>query len=313
MKDQDIPSTASRPADPDRFSHPAGSKATGLSESDHGNPDFTGITYQPNRNNESSQTQTQPPNTASLPRLNYAQDAILSASSPQPSARQGSGMSPTAMSLNGFSLGHDYDRSSLRGGSIGSVSSWSHNGPPLAYMPTSLPPQFNLQGLGENAYGTTSPTTPQHLKDLQNHATPSPGFRFGSLGESPLANFFGASPMAGSPGWLNLSTPSQPSHRQVTSITTLRYPVLRPLLPYIESIVPVSLACDLLELYFTSSSTVHLHPVSPYILGYLFRKQSFLDPRRPRACSPALLSSMLWLAAQTSDSPFLTSPPSARK
>ena len=95
-------------------------------------------------------------------------------------------------------------------------------------------------------------------------------------------------------------------------MNALEFPILQPLLPYIDSIIPVSLAYDLLELYFTSSSTTHVHPTSPYILGYVFRKESFLKTIRPRTCSPALLSSMLWLAAQTSDSPFLTSPPSAR-
>ena len=96
------------------------------------------------------------------------------------------------------------------------------------------------------------------------------------------------------------------------AVKVLKFPVLQPLLPFIDCIIPVSLACDLLELYFTRSSTTHVHPTSPYILGYVFRKESFLKKFRPRTCRPALLSSMHWLAAQTSDSPFLTSTPSAR-
>ncbi|KAM0325885.1 hypothetical protein ACHAQA_007188 [Verticillium albo-atrum] len=55
-----------------------------------------------------------------------------------------------------------------------------------------------------------------------------------------------------------------------------------------------------------------MHPMSPYVLGYVFRKRSFLHPTKPRVCQPALLASMLWVAAQTSDAPFLTSIPSAR-
>lgn len=216
---------------------------------------------------------------------------------PQPSVRQGSGASPTAMSLNGFSLGHDYDRPG--------INVLHSNGLSMNQMQPQLSSQQSFQGFGENAYPLMTPP---------NLQAPSPGFRFGSAGESPLAGIFGASPIIGSPGWLNLPSPSnyQNHHRRLSSTNTLKFPVLKPLLPYIESIIPVSLACDLLELYFTSSSTTHLHPVSPYILGYVFRKQSFLDRSRPRVCSPALLSSMLWLAAQTSDSPFLTSPPSAR-
>jgi hypothetical protein len=94
--------------------------------------------------------------------------------------------------------------------------------------------------------------------------------------------------------------------------TSLRYPVLQPVLPHIVSIIPQSLACDLLDVYFTSSSSSHLSPSSPYVVGYVFRKQSFLHPTKPRSCSPGLLASMLWVAAQTSEAAFLTSPPSAR-
>jgi hypothetical protein len=94
--------------------------------------------------------------------------------------------------------------------------------------------------------------------------------------------------------------------------SSLKYPVLQPVLPHIASILPQSLACDLLDVYFTSSSSSHISPESPYVIGYIFRKQSFLHPTKPRACSPGLLASMLWVAAQTSDAAFLTSPPSAR-
>lgn len=147
-----------------------------------------------------------------------------------------------------------------------------------------------------------------HQKVVSNHTSPSQGFRFGRAGESPFANLFGTFSVVGSPGWLNPSNQYQQDHRQIASINTLKSPVLGPLLPYIESIISTSLACDLLELYSTSSSTCHVHPVSPHVLGYIFRKESFLTPVRPKTCR----SSMLLVAAQTSDSPFLTSPPSAR-
>ena len=248
----------------------------------------------------------QPPLNPSLPPLVNTQDGILP--NPQSSIRQGSGISPTAMSLNGFSLGHDYDRPGVRGATVYP----GHAGLSFNQAQIHFPSPSNHQGTGDNAYGAISPPNHQFQKDTHNHASPSPGFRFGGTGESPFASYFGTSPIVGSPGWLNLSGSYQQNQRQVTSTNTLRFPVLRPLLPYIESIIPISLACDLLELYFTSSSAMHVHPVSPHILGYVFRKESFLKPARPRTCSPALLSSMLWLAAQTSDSPFLTSSPSAR-
>ena len=216
--------------------------------------------------------------------------------------RYGVANSPTAISLNGFGLNHGYDRPGVHGTSSGPPLSSSGAGtvqtPQLASFPN---------GQMEGSFPLMSP---------QETQAATPGFRFAGTGESPLAGFTSASSIAGSPGWLPLPSPSAgiypPHHHLLNPTTTLKYPVLRPLLPHIASIIPTSLACDLLELYFCSSSSVHLHPISPYVIGYVFRKQSFLDKHRPRSCSPALLSSMLWVAAQTSDSPFLTSPPAAR-
>ncbi|KAF1925586.1 transcriptional activator xlnR [Didymella exigua CBS 183.55] len=91
-----------------------------------------------------------------------------------------------------------------------------------------------------------------------------------------------------------------------------RYPVLKPLFPHLSAIMTISAACDLLEYYFQSSSSVFMEPVSPYILGTVFRKRSFLRQHKPRKCSPALLASILWVAAQTSEATYLTSSPSAR-
>ncbi|KAF2183245.1 hypothetical protein K469DRAFT_668898 [Zopfia rhizophila CBS 207.26] len=91
-----------------------------------------------------------------------------------------------------------------------------------------------------------------------------------------------------------------------------KYPVLRPLIPHLCSIMSVSMACELLEFYFQSSSSIFMEPVSPYILGTVFRKRSFLRQHKPRKCSPALLASMLWIAAQTSEASYLTASPSAR-
>lgn len=95
-------------------------------------------------------------------------------------------------------------------------------------------------------------------------------------------------------------------------IASCRYPVLKPLIPHLGTIMTVSTACDLLDFYFQSSSSVFMEPLSPYILGSVFRKRSFLRQHKPRKCSPALLSSILWVAAQTSEASYLTSSPSAR-
>lgn len=95
-------------------------------------------------------------------------------------------------------------------------------------------------------------------------------------------------------------------------LVSCRYPVLKPLIPHLGTIMTVSTACDLLEYYFQSSSSVFMEPTSPYILGSVFRKRSFMRQHKPRKCSPALLASMLWIAAQTSEASYLTSSPSAR-
>ena len=91
----------------------------------------------------------------------------------------------------------------------------------------------------------------------------------------------------------NHSAHSQPS----SSRPPLKYPVLEPLMPYLESNLPRRLVCDLLELYFTSAFSTHMHPVCHHIHCFVLRKASFLSADRPRPSSPALLASMLWVAA----------------
>ncbi|KAL4870663.1 hypothetical protein BDV12DRAFT_184288 [Aspergillus spectabilis] len=77
---------------------------------------------------------------------------------------------------------------------------------------------------------------------------------------------------------------------------SLRYPVLQPLLPFIESTISPELACDLLELYFTSAYPTHVHPICQHLPCYVLRKASFLGESY-RVCSPALLASILWVAS----------------
>ncbi|KKK17259.1 hypothetical protein ARAM_001835 [Aspergillus rambellii] len=77
----------------------------------------------------------------------------------------------------------------------------------------------------------------------------------------------------------------------------LKYPVLQPLMPFVEASLPRKLVFDLLDLYFTSAFSTHMHPVCHHIHGYVLRKASFLSKDVPRPSSPALLASMLWVAA----------------
>ncbi|THY92130.1 hypothetical protein D6C95_06176 [Aureobasidium pullulans] len=158
-----------------------------------------------------------------------------------------------------------------------------------------------------------NPESPYAVPSPQSQNNFNTNFR---MGESPISahGLMGTSPHAGSPGWLQLPSPSAALYTnfQQPNNQTLRYPVLKPILSRISAIIPISLACDLLEIYFSSSYSKFIQPASPYVLGIIFRKNSFLRQNNPRACSPALLASMLWVGAQTSESAFLTSPPSAR-
>lgn len=182
------------------------------------------------------------------------------------------------------------------------------NGQHLLHGAVTLPSQM-MHGGGMPQYQES----PYNVPSPHSQGGPMGNFR---MGESPAsAGFLGASPNAGSPGWLALPSPSgalYPGVQQSVSGQALRYPVLKPILPRISSIIPISLACDLLELYFASSSKAFMQPASPYILGFLLRKRSVLRQNDARPCSQALLASMLWVAAQTSESSFLTSPVSQR-
>jgi xylanolytic transcriptional activator XlnR len=203
--------------------------------------------------------------------------------------------SPASLNMSGYSSMHGYRPA---------ISPHMMNG--NSGHPNFSAGQGSLPGYTDLPYAiqTQSPT---------HYPGNTPGsFR---LGDSPLPGFPMGSDAGASPGgWMSLPSPSNQYQQHVTQNynTTLRYPVLQPLIPHLGNIIPLSLACDLLDLYFASSSSTLMHPTSPYVLGYVFRKHSILHPTKPRQCTPALLTSMLWVVAQTSDAAFLTAPPSSR-
>lgn len=92
----------------------------------------------------------------------------------------------------------------------------------------------------------------------------------------------------------------------------VEFPVIAPLLPYCSHQVSPPLACKLLEGYFSTFSDHDAYASSPFILTHVLRKQSFLSSTSFRDCKPALLSSMLLVAAQTVEMPFFGSAPTAR-
>lgn len=223
---------------------------------------------------------------------------------PVPTPRMAAAPMPeraVSLGMGEFGSIDDYHRSILHAGSAMTGHNILHSG--TTPMPHSMIQGGTITGYGDSPYGMPSPSSQQGIAQFQP-------------GASPLsAGFLRQSPAAGSPGWMSLPSPSAalyPHLQHMPPNQTLRYPVLRPLLPHISAIIPIGLACDLIDLYFSSASSSFMQPQSPYVLGYIFRKRSFLRQTNPRACSPALLASMLWVSAQTSESAFLTSSPSAR-
>ncbi|KAF1839502.1 hypothetical protein BDW02DRAFT_155212 [Decorospora gaudefroyi] len=165
-----------------------------------------------------------------------------------------------------------------------------------------------------HSHGIEYSDSPYSMMSPQSAHTQGPPNPFRLPEEPSNMGYMTQSPVAGSPGWM-LPSPSTTMYSGAPHQNPpqqLRYPVLQPLVPHLANIMPVSLACDLLELYFQSSSSAFMQPVSPYVLGYVFRKRSFLRTNNPRVCSPALLASMLWIGCLTSESPYLSSSPSGR-
>ncbi|KAK7753309.1 Xylanolytic transcriptional activator xlnR [Diatrype stigma] len=207
--------------------------------------------------------------------------------------------SPTSLDLNGFgSVQNPYERQNL--------GTHMMAGPTHATYGSG---QGGMSSYPEIPYALQTDTPTNYSA---NHPA---AFR---IGTSPISAYHMAGDMGGdaaSPPWMSMSSPPPQYQSQIPQNNyhqQLRYPVLNPLIPHLGNIIPVSLACDLIDLYFASSSSAHAHPMSPYVLGFVFRKRSFLHPSKPRPCQPALLASMLWVAAQTSDAAYLTGIPSAR-
>lgn len=91
-----------------------------------------------------------------------------------------------------------------------------------------------------------------------------------------------------------------------------RYAVLEPLYPYLDQEVSSELACDLLDSYFADKSEGSCIPASPLLLCHIFRRSSFTSSTQGRPSSLALLSSLLLVAAATTESPFFGASPTAR-
>lgn len=117
-----------------------------------------------------------------------------------------------------------------------------------------------------------------------------------------------AVPMQASPPSVEVQPMAQGPYEAgwVATGNTSIYPVLQPLLPYIRTFLTGPQAASLLELYFSTAFSIHMHPVCRHVHGYVFRKSSILRPVNPRPCSPALLASMLCAAAETGGADMLS-------
>lgn len=91
-----------------------------------------------------------------------------------------------------------------------------------------------------------------------------------------------------------------------------RHRCLEPLLPFIGRSFPVSVACDLFDVYLLDPGASLWRFSSPFILTRIFRRKSLLGPN-PRPTSPALLATMLWCCAMTADISVLLVPGSRSK
>lgn len=97
--------------------------------------------------------------------------------------------------------------------------------------------------------------------------------------------------------------PGPSTHINTNPISqTARFPVIKTVMPFILSFLTESQASSLLELYFSSHFITNMHPVCKHVHAFIFRKASVLSQDNPRKCSPALLASMLWVAAETGGS-----------
>ncbi|KAL4929576.1 transcription factor domain-containing protein [Aspergillus undulatus] len=174
--------------------------------------------------------------------------------------------------------------------------------PDLGYFPLFQGAGFLTQGLERKEHITGILPLTQDVPSLLHNAPLKSGFNDNSFPAELINNARSVEP----------STPSLPRREGETVNTTddimstLRYPVLQPLMPLIRTKISPELACALLNLYFTSAFPTQTHPICKHIHCYVLRKASFLNEKFYRSSSPALLASMLWVASLNDQALSLT-------
>ncbi|KAL4937608.1 hypothetical protein BDV06DRAFT_232481 [Aspergillus oleicola] len=143
-------------------------------------------------------------------------------------------------------------------------------------------------------------TTTEHsslAQSVPSQVLDDPPFGDGFDGNSFPAELFSDALSVGHEAFAHSELGSAAASLSDDAAPALRYPVLQPLVSFIKTKLSPELACDLLDLYFTSAFPTHMHPVCCHIHCYVLRKASFLNKRHYRLSSPALLASMLWVAS----------------
>lgn len=178
----------------------------------------------------------------------------------------------------------------------------------------SAPSVDGHRGLGPEANATEDWLSSTHLSSESYGFLNGAGWRDGSLPR--LLDFWNGVDFAGqsaqTPSASKIAPIAQTPGSSSTS-SSLKYSVLEPLMPFLEGTLSRRLVFDLLELYFTSAFSTHMHPVCHHIHCYVLRKASFLTNDTPRPTSPALLASMLWVAALDDRAFALSISPPQRK
>jgi xylanolytic transcriptional activator XlnR len=178
---------------------------------------------------------------------------------------------------------------------------------PLSYIPPGLPTPVGYAALPDGQEWLNDPWLAA-LSEPLGYWNTAPSQALAS-GISPGAGFPSSTPAESS---IIQSPDARRSHDSKLDLSDLRYPVLKPLIPYIAKIMSVRLACELLDSYAANIEDGVSVPTSPLLLTHIFRRESLLSTARPRACSPALLASMLMISAHTTESPFFGTSPAAR-
>ncbi|KAL4813070.1 fungal-specific transcription factor domain-containing protein [Aspergillus spinulosporus] len=152
----------------------------------------------------------------------------------------------------------------------------------------------------------TKSSVVESLSSTRSAPSPCAGAALTASGSSASVDSMDFAGLADLDAFILADLAAEPPTAPLEPLPSLRYPVLQPLIPFIRAHLSPELACGLLELYFTSAFSTHMHPVCHSIPCYVLRKASFLSKTNYRPSSPALLASMLWVAS--SDDHALASP-----